>query len=70
MVLTGERNMRRFHMLQVIHGLKLEVNTGMKLSSRGSVLKVAQNMYGCQSRTKAGALAEMEALLAAMDAEG
>lgn len=47
-----------FAFLQVLHALKLEVKTGMKMS-RGSILKVAQQRYGVTARTKAGALAEM-----------
>ena len=62
-VIDTPEGIRRFHMMQVMYALRIEVRTGMKMS-RGSVLKVAQQVYGCKSRTKAGALAEMEALLA------
>lgn len=34
----------RFKMLQLIHGLALEINTGMKISSRGSLLKHAKEI--------------------------
>ena len=47
-----------FAMLQVIACLSIEVKTGM-VHSQGSVLKLAQRRYGCTSRTKKGALAEM-----------
>lgn len=48
-----------FAFMQVLTGLRMEVTTGLKLSSRGSILKVAQQRYGVTSRTKKGALAEM-----------
>lgn len=49
------------HMAQCIGALRIEVKTGMK-HSKGSVLKVVQQVYGVRSRTKTGALREMENL--------
>jgi len=58
--LTNE-DIEQFRMAQVIGALTIEVRTGMS-HSRGSILKVAQQRYGCVKRTKKGALAEMRAL--------
>ena len=49
-----------FHMLQVIGALSLEVNTGMKVG-RGSLVKLAQQRYGCTGRIKSVVLAQMRA---------
>jgi hypothetical protein len=45
-----------FRVLQVAHGLALEINTGMRLSSHGSVMNVARSMCGTSKRTKKGVL--------------
>lgn len=66
-VIDTPEGIRMFHFLQVLHALRIETRTGMRMS-RGSVLKVAQQVYGVRSRTKAGALAEMEAMLAEIKA--
>lgn len=52
---------RVIHMAQVIGALKIEVATGLR-HSRGSVMNLARDMYGCTKRTKKGVLAEMMAL--------
>ena len=57
-IIYTPEGIKAFHMLQVIGALSVEVNTGM-VHSKGSVLKLAQRRYGCTSRTKKGALAEM-----------
>jgi hypothetical protein len=59
-MITGEQ-IPVFHLAQTIGALKIEARTGMKMS-RGSVLKMAQTVYGVRSRNKAGALAELLAL--------
>jgi hypothetical protein len=41
-MITGEANVRKFVVLQVIHGLALEIGTGMKLSRHGSALQAAK----------------------------
>lgn len=41
-MITGKENIRKFVVLQVIHGLALEVGTGMKLSRHGSALQAAK----------------------------
>lgn len=67
MVITGETNMARFRALQVIHGLALEINSGMKLSSRGSVMKVGKQLSGSKRNTKKGVLADMVVFLQSID---
>jgi hypothetical protein len=58
-MITGEQNIRTFHYLQLIHGLALEINTGMKLSSRGSVMVAAKKVSGSDKQTKRGVLLDM-----------
>jgi len=60
-VISDPGAMAQFRMRQVIGALEIEVRTGLR-HSRGSVLKLAQQEYGCVKRTKKGALAEMRAL--------
>ena len=60
-VIDTPSGIAHFRMCQVIASLKIEVATGMS-HSRGSMLKLAQQEYGCTKRTKKGALAEMLAL--------
>jgi hypothetical protein len=60
-ILTTPDQIAFFHLAQTIGALRIEVKTGMKMS-RGSVLKMAQNVYGVRSRTKDGALEELMAL--------
>lgn len=54
-MITGE-HIEMFRVLHVMHGLALEINTGMKLSARGSVMLVAREMCGSAKRTKKGVL--------------
>lgn len=62
MTTTTERpDFNPLHMAQCIGAPRIEVNTGMK-HSKGSVLKMVQQVYGVRSRTKSGALREMRAL--------
>jgi hypothetical protein len=60
-IINTPEGIEHFRMCQVIGALTIEVRTGMS-HSRGSILKVAQQRYGCVKRTKKGALAEMRAL--------
>jgi hypothetical protein len=55
-----------FHLASVIAALRLEVKTGLR-HSHGSVLRVAQEVYGIRSRTKAAALAQLEVIKADID---
>ncbi len=55
-----------FHLASVIAALRIEVRTGLR-HSHGSVLRVAQDVYAIRSRTKAKALAELEAIKAEID---
>jgi hypothetical protein len=50
-----------FNLMQCISALRIEVNTGMR-HSRGSILKHSQQTFGVTSRTKKGALEELEEL--------
>lgn len=59
-LITGD-SIALFRHLQIIHGLALEINTGMKLSSRGSVMLVAKAMCGSPKRTKRGVLSDFVA---------
>lgn len=65
MLIEGESNMRMFHNLQVLHGLALEINSGLKLSSRGSVMKVAKAKCGSSKQTKRGVLIDYVAWMRA-----
>jgi hypothetical protein len=58
---------RKVHALQVIHGLSLEINTGMRLSSKGSVVAVANRITGRNDRSKKTALRAMIALMSELD---
>ena len=53
-------SIEHFQMARCIAMLTIEVNTGMK-HSRGSILRLVQEQYGCTKRTKKGALEEMRA---------
>ena len=50
-----------FRKMTVLRALKLEVNTGMKMTRGKSPLAIARQDYGVTSRTKVGAIAELEA---------
>lgn len=52
----------RFHLLQIKHALRLEINTGMR-HSKGSVMELARSTYGIKARTKIGVLNAVEDLL-------
>jgi len=68
-IITGKDNMRKFHVLQVIHGLALEISTGMKLSRGGSLIKVAKQCGYTQKQTKVGALLDCVQLMTTLDPE-
>jgi len=65
-VLTGA-GVHMFRYLQLIHGLALEINSGMKLSSRGSVMNAAKEVCGSPKRTKRGVLADMVKFMRTQD---
>ena len=52
-----------FQMARCLAALKIEVETGMKMS-RGSILKAVQQQFGIKAKTKVKALAEMRELYA------
>jgi len=51
--------LEHFQFARCIAALRIEVSTGLK-HSQGSMLKHVQNTYGIQSRTKKGALLDLE----------
>lgn len=55
-------DIERFQLIRMRKALELEMRTGMK-HSRGSVLAAAQQQFGIKSRTKAGAVTELQSLL-------
>lgn len=63
------RQTKFFHVLQVRSALKTEVETGMRFSRKGSVLKLAQRMGYTNKKTKAGALADLNELVEKMKQE-
>ncbi len=58
LVITGQQNIQAFQYLRVMHGLALEINTGMKVSSRGSTMNYAKEICGSPKRTKRGVLVD------------
>jgi hypothetical protein len=61
-IIEGAENIERFQLIRMRKALELEMRTGMK-HSRGSVLAAAQRQFGIKSRTKAGAVTELQTLL-------
>ena len=59
-VINTPQGIEHAQMARCIAMLTIEVRTGMK-HSRGSVLKLVQDHYGCTKRTKKGALEELRA---------
>lgn len=59
-VLTGPAQTNAFRLLSIRRGLKLEAETGMKLSSKGSVMNVAKDACGSPKRTKRGVYADYD----------
>lgn len=67
--MNSDDNAVKVNLLQCIHALNLEHLTGMKSTSRGSVLKHAQTTYGIASKDKKGAVKELVAKLKELDPE-
>jgi hypothetical protein len=63
--LTGPAQTNAFRLLSVRRGLKLEIETGMKLSSKGSVMNVAREICGSSKRTKRAVFADYDAWMVA-----
>lgn len=55
-VIDTPEGIQMFRVLQVMHGLALEINSGMRLTNRGSVMLMAKQMSGSPKRTKKGVL--------------
>lgn len=55
MSITGE-HIPLFRCMAVASALALEVNTGMKMSSKGSTMSVAKSLCGSAKRTKRAVL--------------
>lgn len=64
-VLTGPEQTAAFQLLRVRRGLKLEIETGMKLSSGGSVMKLAKQYCGSIRQTKRNVYADYDAWMVA-----
>ena len=64
--MSNDTYINPIHLAQTIACLRIEVRTGLR-HSRGSVLKMAQQVYGVRSRTKAGALEELLSLKELVD---
>lgn len=60
MVFEGEQ-INGVRMLTLIHALRFEIKSGLK-ATRYALTTIAREQYGCKSRTKAGCLAELEAM--------
>jgi hypothetical protein len=58
-VVEGPEGMAYARKVTIVHGLALEINTGMKMSRGISCLKVAQMDGHTVKRTKRGALLDM-----------
>lgn len=56
--IATESGIAMFRHLQLIHALALEINTGMRMSSRGSVMMTAREVCGSSKRTKKGVLGD------------
>lgn len=61
-VIDTPEGISHFQMARCIAGLKIEVNTGMKMSRGVSMLRVVQDQFSIQAKTKKKALEEMLAL--------
>ena len=59
-VINTPDGIAQFHRLQLMHALALEIKTGLKMSSRGSVMAQVNREYGTSFRTKKAALVFME----------
>jgi len=59
-MVTGP-DIERFRWMTVRRGLKLEIETGMKLSRNANVLRVVQQAGITTKRTKRGAYADLDA---------
>lgn len=54
-IINTPEGIAHYHMAVAIMSLKVEVETGLR-HSRGSVLALVRQRYGCPKRTKKGAL--------------
>jgi hypothetical protein len=63
-VAEGPEGVALYRLLTIRRGLKLEIETGMKLSRGISTLAILQREGITAKRTKKGALADLEAYLA------
>lgn len=63
-VILAGKGIEAFKILQVIHGLSIEIVTGMKLSNRGSALDYARKYGIIEGRTTKKAA--LKAAIAAM----
>lgn len=59
-VINTTNGMEHYRVVSAITMLRIEVRTGMK-AARYSLIKACETNWGCPKKTKAGALAWMEA---------
>jgi hypothetical protein len=59
-ILDTPEQIELFHLLQMKYALRIEIRTGLR-HSRGSVLKLVNNVLNTNHRTKKAALAALEA---------
>lgn len=63
---NGPAEVNVFHLIQMKHAMRFEINSGMKMS-RGSLITTANRCGYSKKKTKAGVLADVEALLEAQN---
>lgn len=67
-VITNENaGIKRFRLDTIIRALRMEVEHGLKLTSRMPPVKVIAEQYGCEGRTKKKVLSELEMLRSDID---
>jgi hypothetical protein len=62
-IMVTDESVSLYRALALGHGLALEINTGMKLSSKGSVMLAAAAFCGSTKRTKRGVLKDYVAYM-------
>jgi len=62
-VVTGEADIQVYRLLAIRRGLKLEIETGMKMSRGVSMMKLAKATCQSSKNTKRGVYADYDAFL-------
>lgn len=58
MIVTGE-HIELFQLMRAVSALALEINTGMKMSHKGSAMLLCASLCGSPKRTKKGVLLDL-----------